>query len=167
MQPVVIGDVIWEPSSEVIERSRLKRFIESVEGVTSAVQAPPAEEASEVTDETAEREPGESTGDAAGKTMAADTAPQPAADPLEVLVRAGLELLTQMASGGTRGQGVKAAPALPVAARQLVPLVGRSGLTPAHDYLYNIHSQLGSRTAGMFAMPPRPSRSAGGARPGS
>ena len=46
--------------------------------------------------------------------MAADTAPQPAADPLEVLVRAGLELLTQMASGGTRGQGVKAAPALPV-----------------------------------------------------
>ena len=28
MQPVVIGDVIWEPSSEVIERSRLKRFMD-------------------------------------------------------------------------------------------------------------------------------------------
>jgi len=27
MQPVVIGDVIWEPSPEVIERSRLKRFM--------------------------------------------------------------------------------------------------------------------------------------------
>ena len=27
-QPVVIGDVIWEPSPEVIERSRLKRFME-------------------------------------------------------------------------------------------------------------------------------------------
>src|SRR3989475_5952151 len=40
-----------------------------------------------------------------------------------------------------------------VAARQLVPLVGRSGLTPAHDYLYNIHSQLGSRTEGMLQLP--------------
>ena len=40
-----------------------------------------------------------------------------------------------------------------VAARQLVPLVGRSGLTPAHDYLYNIHSQLGSRTEGMLHLP--------------
>jgi acetyl-CoA synthetase len=28
MQPVVIGDVIWEPSPEVIERSRLKRFMD-------------------------------------------------------------------------------------------------------------------------------------------
>jgi acetyl-CoA synthetase len=28
MQPVVIGDVIWEPSKEVIARSRLKRFME-------------------------------------------------------------------------------------------------------------------------------------------
>jgi acetyl-CoA synthetase len=27
MQPVVIGDVIWEPSDEVVERSRLKRFM--------------------------------------------------------------------------------------------------------------------------------------------
>src|SRR5438874_2427696 len=40
-----------------------------------------------------------------------------------------------------------------VAGRQLVPLIGRSGLTPAHDYLYNIHSQLGSRTEGMLAVP--------------
>ena len=28
MQPVVIGDVIWEPSAEVIARSRLKRFMD-------------------------------------------------------------------------------------------------------------------------------------------
>jgi acetyl-CoA synthetase len=28
MQPVVIGDVIWEPSSSVVERSRLKRFMD-------------------------------------------------------------------------------------------------------------------------------------------
>ena len=28
LQPVVIGDVIWEPSPEVIERSRLKRFMD-------------------------------------------------------------------------------------------------------------------------------------------
>src|SRR5260370_12025334 len=40
-----------------------------------------------------------------------------------------------------------------VAARQLGPLVGRSGLTPAHDFLYNIHSQLGSRTEGMLQLP--------------
>src|SRR5436853_5935949 len=40
-----------------------------------------------------------------------------------------------------------------VAARQLVPLVGRSGLTPAHDFLYNIHSQLGSRTEGILELP--------------
>src|SRR5258707_14020425 len=40
-----------------------------------------------------------------------------------------------------------------VAARQMVPLIGRSGLTPAHDYLYNIHSQLGSRTEGMLQLP--------------
>ena len=28
MQPVVIGDVIWEPSPEVVEQSRLKRFMD-------------------------------------------------------------------------------------------------------------------------------------------
>src|SRR5439155_22128091 len=43
--------------------------------------------------------------------------------------------------------------ALLVAGRQLVPLIGRSGLTPAHDYLYNIHSPLGSRTEGMLQLP--------------
>src|SRR5260370_8690801 len=41
-----------------------------------------------------------------------------------------------------------------VAARQLGPLAGRSGLTPAHDFLYNIRSQLGSRTEGMLQLPP-------------
>src|SRR5256886_17346339 len=28
MQPVVIGDVIWEPSDEVVAKSRLKRFMD-------------------------------------------------------------------------------------------------------------------------------------------
>src|SRR5213082_925417 len=40
-----------------------------------------------------------------------------------------------------------------VAARQLVPLIGRSGLTPAHDFLHNIASQLGSRAEGMLELP--------------
>jgi len=34
MQPVVIGDVLWEPTPEVIGRSRLKRFMDS-QGVES------------------------------------------------------------------------------------------------------------------------------------
>src|SRR5918911_520360 len=34
MQPVVIGDVVWEPSAETIERSRLQRFI-SAHSLTS------------------------------------------------------------------------------------------------------------------------------------
>jgi acetyl-CoA synthetase len=29
MQPIVIGDVLWEPSPEVVERSRLKRFMDA------------------------------------------------------------------------------------------------------------------------------------------
>ena len=40
-----------------------------------------------------------------------------------------------------------------VAALQLVPLIGREGLTPAHDFLYNIHSAVGSRTMGMWQVP--------------
>src|SRR5881394_4671327 len=40
-----------------------------------------------------------------------------------------------------------------VAARQLVPLVGRSGLTPAHDFLSSIQGQLGSRAEGMWQLP--------------
>src|SRR2546429_9698070 len=28
MQPVVIGDVIWKPSDEVVAKSRLKRFMD-------------------------------------------------------------------------------------------------------------------------------------------
>ena len=32
VQPVVIGDVIWEPSPEVIERSRIKRAINELLG---------------------------------------------------------------------------------------------------------------------------------------
>ncbi|HEX4638024.1 MAG TPA: lipase maturation factor family protein [Chthoniobacterales bacterium] len=40
-----------------------------------------------------------------------------------------------------------------VAAKQIVPLVGRNGLTPAHDYLDHIQSMLGSRVEGMFQLP--------------
>src|SRR5438132_9572114 len=40
-----------------------------------------------------------------------------------------------------------------VAARQLVPLIGHRGLTPADFYLYSIHSHLGSRTEGMLEVP--------------
>ena len=40
-----------------------------------------------------------------------------------------------------------------IAANQLVPLIGAHGLTPAHDFLSRVHSQLGSRTSGMLHMP--------------
>ncbi|HJX24602.1 MAG TPA: hypothetical protein VJ252_00470, partial [Chthoniobacterales bacterium] len=40
-----------------------------------------------------------------------------------------------------------------VAAQQLVPLIGEHGITPANHFLASIHSQLGSRTAGMFRLP--------------
>jgi len=76
--------------------------MESVDSVTSAVQAPRKEEGYEVAAETAE------------KATAADAAHQPAADPLAGLVRAGLDLLNQLASAGTTGQSAKAASALPI-----------------------------------------------------
>ena len=40
-----------------------------------------------------------------------------------------------------------------VAAQQLVSLIGGHGLTPARYFLGEIHSQLGSRTAGMLQVP--------------
>lgn len=40
-----------------------------------------------------------------------------------------------------------------VAARQLVPLVGRNGLTPAQHFLSSIQSQLGSRAEGIAQLP--------------
>src|SRR5947208_4339403 len=40
-----------------------------------------------------------------------------------------------------------------VAARQLVPLIGHRGLTPADFYLSSIHAELGSRTEGMLHLP--------------
>jgi Lipase maturation factor len=39
------------------------------------------------------------------------------------------------------------------AAQQLVPLIGEHGLTPVWQFLGAIHSQLGSRTAGMLHLP--------------
>jgi hypothetical protein len=40
-----------------------------------------------------------------------------------------------------------------IAAQQLVPLIGEHGLTPVWQFLGTIHSQLGSRTAGMLHVP--------------
>src|SRR6266853_784815 len=40
-----------------------------------------------------------------------------------------------------------------LAARQLVPLIGHRGLTPADFYLSSIHAELGSRTEGMLHLP--------------
>ena len=40
-----------------------------------------------------------------------------------------------------------------VAANQLVPLVGEHGLTPANRFLDALHTELGSRTAGMLRVP--------------
>jgi hypothetical protein len=40
-----------------------------------------------------------------------------------------------------------------VAARQLVPLVGRNGLTPAQGFLSSIQSQIGSRAEGVLQLP--------------
>jgi hypothetical protein len=40
-----------------------------------------------------------------------------------------------------------------IAARQLVPLIGHDGLTPAYEYLNHVHSALGSRTQGMLHLP--------------
>src|SRR6266540_1461192 len=40
-----------------------------------------------------------------------------------------------------------------VAEKQLVPLIGEHGLTPANNFLENVQTQLGSRTAGMLRLP--------------
>src|SRR2546430_3252521 len=40
-----------------------------------------------------------------------------------------------------------------VAAKQLLPLIGEHGLTPANHVLASIQTQLGSRTAGMLRVP--------------
>src|SRR3984893_4082152 len=37
-----------------------------------------------------------------------------------------------------------------VAVNQLVPLIGATGLTPAHDFLSRVHTHYGSRTGGML-----------------
>src|SRR5258708_39087016 len=41
-----------------------------------------------------------------------------------------------------------------VAAKQLVPLIGENGLTPAPHFLNMVQTQLGSRSAGMLRVPP-------------
>ena len=43
--------------------------------------------------------------------------------------------------------------AFSVAAKQLVPLIGENGLTPATHFLNMVQTQLGSRSAGMLRVP--------------
>src|SRR5579864_8620752 len=40
-----------------------------------------------------------------------------------------------------------------VAVNQLVPLIGATGLTPAHDFLWRIHGHYGSRHVAMLHLP--------------
>jgi superfamily II DNA or RNA helicase len=89
--------------------SRLKRFMESVENVTTGIPAPVVEEppapaaAEPVTDE--------ASSDDEGDTIAAAAPGRPSADPLTALLRTGLDLLTQLGSVGGPGRAVGAAPA--------------------------------------------------------
>jgi hypothetical protein len=84
--------------------SRLTRFVESVEKVTTGIPAPLVEEAARPPDTAAPEEAAEADGDAPA------AAPTPAADPLGALLRTGLDLLTQFAApAGTDGAGRSAA----------------------------------------------------------
>src|SRR5258708_33243940 len=49
--------------------------------------------------------------------------------------------------------GLVYAVAFLVAAKQLVPLIGENGLTPATHFLNLVQTQLGSRSAGMLRVP--------------
>jgi len=88
--------------------SRLKRFMESVEGVTAGIPAPVVEEAPE----SAAAKPAidEAATDGDGEVAPAAAGARPIADPLGGLLRTGLELLTQLASAAGTGQATEAAP---------------------------------------------------------
>lgn len=86
--------------------SRLTRFMESVENVTTGIPAPVVEEPPEpaaaepVTDEASSDDEG-----------AAASPARPSADPLTTLLKTGLDLLTQLGSVGGPGGAAGAAPA--------------------------------------------------------
>jgi SNF2 family DNA or RNA helicase len=86
--------------------SRLKRFMESVENVTTGIPAPVVEEAPEPS--AAESATDEVSVDDDGDGMAA--ARTASADPMTGLLRTGLDLLTQWGSAEGPGRGAGAAP---------------------------------------------------------
>jgi SNF2 family DNA or RNA helicase len=81
--------------------SRLKRFMESVEGVTAGIPAPIVEEAPEAAAAEVATDDG---GDGDGSATSAAAGTRPAVDPLGGLLRAGLELLTHVASAAGTGR---------------------------------------------------------------
>jgi hypothetical protein len=89
--------------------SRLKRFMESVENVTTGIPAPIVEEAAEAA--VAEPAVAEARVDDDSDVVVASASPPPTSDPLGSLLRTGLELLTQFASAA--GTGQPAAGAIP------------------------------------------------------
>jgi superfamily II DNA or RNA helicase len=89
--------------------SRLKRFMDSVEQVTTGIPAPAVEEAPSPEAE-------DTVGDGEGEPPRAVAAHQTAADPWAGLLQTGLELLGQLAAGaapaGRTGQGAASPPLL-------------------------------------------------------
>ena len=87
--------------------SRLKRFMESVEGVTAGIPAPVVEEAPEPA---AELAADEAVVDGDGEAAPAAAGTRPVVDPLGGLLRAGLELLTHLASAAGTSRAADPAP---------------------------------------------------------
>ena len=88
--------------------SRLKRFMESVETVTTGIPVPVAEEAPEPA--AADPAIDEAAVDGDGEAITPAAAAGPAADPLTGLLRTGLELLTQLGSAADTGRVAEPAP---------------------------------------------------------
>jgi len=88
--------------------SRLKRFMESVEGVTAGIPAPVVEEAPEPA--AAGLAADEAVVDGDGEAAPAAAGTRPVVDPLGGLLRAGLELLTHLASAAGTSRAADPAP---------------------------------------------------------
>ena len=88
--------------------SRLKRFMESVETVTTGIPVPVAEEAPEPA--AADPAIDEAAVDGDGEVIVPAAAADPAADPLAGLLRTGLELLTRLGSAADTGRVAEPAP---------------------------------------------------------
>jgi len=101
--------------------SRLKRFMESVETVTTGIPAPLVEEAAEPAVE-------EAPVDGDSDVLAAPAVAPPVADPLTGLLRTGLELLTHFGSAGAGTGQVAEAPPPPAVERMRDEHSGQSYL---------------------------------------